>query len=510
MEAQELFNPLTSTQLDQFDLDTAKKYIGTQEKALKDLFSKYISLANQFESLKQRELELDEEYILMKTRFFGRSSEKSAGLSETKEEAKKRSRKQKRKVQLPSERYPEAPIVEQEVLFADAPECDSCGEKMTDSGMSEDSEFLTVERVKYFVVRQKRKKYRCSCHGSIKTAPNPPRIKPGSGYSDEMILDVALSKYCDLIPVERYASIAAREGIEGLPPQSLIQLTHYLADFLFLIYERLKTEVFTSRVIHGDETPHRMLEEHEDKSWYLWGFSTKESVFFEIRNTRSGDVASSHLIQSNCEYLVTDVFSGYNKAVKETNKARIEQGRSGIYNVYCNAHARRKFDEAKDSFPEESLWFIEKYRKIYHLDSKETSPDQRLKIRQQIKPLFEEMRLKAMELSPRFSSKSSLVKATNYFLNNYEGLTRFLTDPELPIDNNHQERQLRNPVVGRKTWWGTHSQRGAKTTAIIFSIVESCKINGVNPREYFKNIVADLHAGKDPPTPKDYKKTTSQ
>ena len=75
----------------------------------------------------------------------------------------------------------------------------------------------------------------------------------------------------------------------------------------------------------------------------------------------------------------------------------------------------------------------------------------------------------------------------------------------MPIDNNPQERLLRNPVIGRKTWYGTHSKLGAKTAAILFSLVEACKLNKVNPRDYFKSLVKDLHAGKNAYTPFEYK-----
>jgi hypothetical protein len=93
----------------------------------------------------------------------------------------------------------------------------------------------------------------------------------------------------------------------------------------------------------------------------------------------------------------------------------------------------------------------------------------------------------------------------NYFTVNYDGLTLCLDDAEVPLDNNSQERLLRSHVVGRKTWYGTHSERGAKTAAILFSIVETCKLNQVNPREYFENLVQDLLAGKNAYTPREFK-----
>ena len=118
---------------------------------------------------------------------------------------------------------------------------------------------------------------------------------------------------------------------------------------------------------------------------------------------------------------------------------------------------------------------------------------------------FEEMKNQAISLVPTFSSKSSMGKAMSYFLGNFNELTLFLENPAIPIDNNPQERLLRNPVIGRKTWYGTHSERGAETMAILFSIVESCKMNQVNPREYLKHLVQDLNQGKKTYTPATFK-----
>ena len=104
-----------------------------------------------------------------------------------------------------------------------------------------------------------------------------------------------------------------------------------------------------------------------------------------------------------------------------------------------------------------------------------------------------------------YSSKSAVGKAMNYFLKNYDGFTAFIKNKDLPIDNNPQERLLRNPVIGRKTWYGTHSRRGAETMAVLFSVMESCKLNKINPRKYLKNLVQDLHQGRKSYTPREYK-----
>jgi len=459
--------------------------------------------------LEQQKLLLGDKFVLIKNKLYGKSSERAPKQDQGSDngDSSQSNKTKKVRVLLPSQRYPDAPLIERRVEFETAPNCKCCGTQMQDSGLTENSEFVTVVPQQYLVIRQMRQKVRCiKCHGDIQTAPAPERIKEGSSYSDEMMVDVAMTKYCDLIPVERYTSIAERAGMADLPPHSLIESTHYLADFVQGAYNGLKEEITRAKVLHADETPHRMLEGDKKSTWYLWGFSTPKTSYYECRNTRSGQVASDLLMNASCEYLVSDVFSGYGKAVKDCNEQRRAQKRSDISHVYCNAHARRKFKEAGESFPSDSEFFIDKYRIIYHLEAsaKEKPPDQIQEIRDKMRLEFQSIRQNCIDQFSSFSQKSSLARAMSYFVENFEGLTRFLENPELPIDNNPQERLMRSPVIGRKTWYGTHSKQGAKTNAILFSLVESCKLNKINPREYFKKLVKDIHEGKSSFTPKIY------
>jgi transposase len=437
-----------------------------------------------------------------------RAAEYGASSERYKKPAKKDEPKTppKPRIKKPSERYPDIPVREQIIRQDPAPGCSCCGKLMTESGMMEESEQLTVIPKKFVIDRILRAKYRCSCQGAIVTAPAPQRIIPGSSYSDEMILDVALSKYCDLIPIERYAAMAARSGLKDLPPQSLIELTHGLADYVSAAYRKIQAGVLCARVLHADETPHKMLEGSDKKSWYLWGFSTPEHCFFECHDTRSGDVASEVLIKSRAEVLVTDVFSGYGKAVRVANEVRRAEKRLLIQSAYCNAHARRYFFKC---FPQyrESQFYLDHFHEIYQLndESRGQSPPRVLELRAQMKIRFEAMRAKALEELPGYPEPSKYAKALKYFLSNWDGLTLFLTDPGVPIDNNPQERLLRNHVVGRKTWYGTHSERGALTAAILFTLVESCKLNHLNPREYFGQLIYDLHVGNSVLTPHELK-----
>lgn len=476
-----------------------------QQQANAQMFNEVKRLRALKDELETKTFLFEDRFIVLKNKFFGKSSEKEP--SKHADDAAKPLAPKRRRVQLPSERYPDAARIERHIEFAEAPDCGLCGAELKDSGMTEDAEYLTVIPKEYIVVQQKRHKYCCTkCHGDVVTAPCPPRIKEGSAYSDEMMIDAAMSKYCDLIPMERYAQIAARSGVPGLPPQSLIECTHYVADFLQPAYELIKKEASAAKVLAADETPHRMLEGSDTSNWYLWGFSSKTASYFEAHDTRSGDVASRFLANADCEFLVSDVFSGYAKAVREANEIR-SGDRPLIRNIYCNAHARRKFKEAQDNFPDEANVFIDAYREIYRLESATAwkSLDEIAELRGQMTPLFEKMKITCMELLSTVLSKSTIGKACGYLLRNFNELTEFISNPLLPIDNNRQERLLRNPVVGRKTWYGTHSQKGAETMAILFSIVETCKLNNVNPRHYLAQLVQDRHQGKNFYTPANFK-----
>ena len=443
--------------------------------------------------------------VRLKNRLFGKSSERS---NNKKNKTRNIRKKRKNFKKLPSERYPDAPVIEREIELEEIPFCSCCGKEMSDSGLKETSEYLEVIPKRYTIIRQIRHKYNCRhCHSDLKTAPGVPRIKPGSSYSNDMIIDIAMTKYCDLIPADRYRAIAERLGFPGLPANSLIEATHHLADFVTPAVEKVRQEVLEAKILHADETPHRMLEGDKKTSWYLWGFSTNSSCYFDIRDTRSGNVAHELLMQSKCEYLVSDVFSGYLKATRITNDERRKSGKPQIKNAWCNAHARRKFKECSAEFDSETEFYIDHYREIYSLESqtKNKDPEDITAIRKKMIPHFEAIRNKAEEQRDQFSTKSSFTKAINYYLENYPGLALFINHPDIPIDNNPQERLLRNPVIGRKNWYGTHSRRGAETAAKLFTLVESCKLNTVNPRQYFTELTRAILIDLPPFSPKEFK-----
>jgi transposase len=499
MKQQYLFEPIPCDKFDLLSKEEMVCLIKGYEDLVKQITTRNKELENKILAGEQKSFLVNEQLILIKNKLFGKSSEKS-----DKKNPPNRSDKETRKrVLLPSERYPNLEIIEKRVELDKVPACPCCAKTMKDSGLTEDSEYLTVIPRQYYITLQRRVKYRCSsCQDSLFTTPAIPRIKTGSAYSDEMIVDVALSKYCDLIPIERYVQMAARGGVIGLPANSLIEGTHHLAEFLSPLYNKIQNEVMSSKILHADETPHRMLEGDNKSDWYLWGFSTSSASYFEAHDTRSGDVASNIIKDSQCEFLVSDVFSGYRRAVRESNLYRQEKELPEIKNIFCNAHARRKFKESGQSFYKESRLFLWCYERIYRLEKKKD-----FKYRRHWQKIyFRAMQSYGQNIKSSYSSKSSLARGIDYLIKNFLELTYFLTSETLPIDNNSQERLMRNPVIGRKTWYGTHSKRGAQTSALMFSIVESCKLNKINPREYFKYIVHALHEGRNIFTPHEYLK----
>ena len=408
---------------------------------------------------------------------------------------------------LPSERFPNLEVKENVVNAKSTPICPCCKTAMKQSGLFDISEKLETKPKKYYIIRSKRPKFNCgNCHGAMINTPAQPSIIPTSNYGDSVIIDVSLSKYCDLIPMERYAQIAYRDGLKDLPPQSLIGLTHHLANFLAPVYQRIKEEILSSKIILADETPHKMLEGDERYNWYLWGFFSLHSCYLEAHGTRSGDVAINFLKKSQAMYLVTDGYSGYKRSINEIKK---QTGRD-IIAVYCNAHAFRYFRDSGDTWKEETKPVLKIYGEIYALEKQRKakidhlSLSQQLELRQKMLPLFEQIKKYCEEQVDDAMPESSFEKSLKYFLNHYDGLIMCTTNINIPLDNNLSERELRAPVIGRKTWIGTHSKRGSETGAILFSLVQSCKMNNVNPRNYFPWIVNRIHSGQEVLTPNEY------
>lgn len=471
------------------EYDTAKKII--ESLAPKNSADEMSSLSNSIDNLKTVINVLIERATPKKKKLPPKNTGKKKDSKKPREDFDK----------LPSEKFPELEVQENIIRAEETPKCPCCEGEMRESGLYKISEKLEVIPKQYYIVRHKRVVYNCgTCNGSMVNAPSAPSISKTSNYGDGVIIDAALSKYCDLIPMERYSAMAERNGLlGGLPPNSLISLTHTLAHFLGPVYRKLVQEVLLSKIILADETPHRMLEGDDTSNWFLWGFSSSSACIFQAHPTRSGDVPIKFLKESKAQYLLTDGYSGYKRALKELRSEGIE-----VKEAFCNAHAFRYFRDASSTWESECKSFLEIYGKIYEFEREAENDEQKKLAREKMKPLFLELKGICRKASEDIMPKSSFEKAVGYFLNHYDGLIECLDNLDIPLDNNFSERLLRSPVVGRKIWLGTHSKQGAKTNAVLFSLVESCKINKINPRNYFAWVVDCLHKKEEVLTPYEY------
>jgi len=426
----------------------------------------------------QERVAIADELVILKTKFFGPSSERR---KKEREQAKREPRYGPR-ILLPSLRYPGLRLVEREIDFESTPQCKLCESPMQSMQVTENAEYVEVIQKSYHIVRTKRHKYRCKkCHGDIKTAPALPRLKPGSSLGDELAIDVAVSKYHDHLPIERYCKQCQRLGFD-VHPQTLIDQTHYLAQAMQPVYQGLNDQVQAARTLHADETPWKMLEGDVRNNWYLWGFFTPQAAYYEAHRTRAHAVAKDFLKNCQAQNLVSDAYSGYAKCTEDT----------AIQNAFCMAHARRKWVEAEKNYPEATP-IIEQIDQLFEIEREirgKPPPDRQAIRQEKSKDLLEEIKEKALALD--VLPKSSIGKARTYLLKHWQGLTCFLNDGDIPLDNNLAERSLRGPVLGRKNYYGNHSKYGAKTTAILYTIIESCKLNQVDPYAYLKETLAAL------------------
>ena len=465
---------------------------------------------------KDKTIEEQNEVIkALRAKIYGRSSERR-GKGKKGNGGNKKGNSGPR-VRLPSEQYPKARIKDETVSDTTPPMCPDCTKDMTDSGLRETSERLELIPMELFIVRQHRVRYHCKCcQNALKTAALPARIAPNTSLNDSVLIEASIAKFYDLIPTQRFAKMLSRSSID-ISDKLLLSAQHTLAQAYYSVYLKIKKEVQSSRVINADESPHRMLERNEGNfSWHLWSFCTRYSVYFEIHNTRSGAVSIKFLLEAEfILVLMSDVYSGYIRTIREVNEYRQSKGLPLLVSAHCNDHSRRYFVQSEEHELAKKVVAI--YGKIYKIEAEvqkmlvkpihqePLNSQKALQLRQTMDPHFQEIYNLSCEILMESTPTLGVGQAANYFLKNLRGLTEFMGDLDIPINNSFAERSIRNPAIGRKTWMGTHSEKGALTTAVHFSLFESCKLNGLNPREYYNYLGQLYREGKELITPSEYR-----
>jgi len=347
---------------------------------------------------------------------------------------------------------------------------------------------LKIVPAQAVIVEHKSCTYACrDCDGGkiIKASIPEPVIK-GSFASPEAVAHVICQKFVMGAPLYRQEQDWERNGIL-LSRQTMSNwLIRCAEDWLEPIYERMKTKLLAHEVLHGDETTLQVLNEPgktaQSKS-YMWLYRTSGGtktpvVLYEYQPSRKHGHPKAFLERFK-GYLHADGYEGYHKLP------------GNIVIVGCWAHMRRKFDEALKALPEKdregsSAMPGKRYcDKLFEFERAfaNLEPDERLAKRRELsKPLLEEFY--SWVGSVKDPPKTGLGKAAYYALSQRKYLERYLLDGRLEISNNRAERSIKPFVIGRKNWLFANTVKGAKASAVIYSIIESAKENGLKPFEY--------------------------
>jgi transposase len=389
---------------------------------------------------------------------------------------------------------PSLPIVEiRHELPPDERQCPTCGGELDEmTGQAETSERITTVKVTYQVEHHVRQKYRCRCNAAVVTAPGPAQVLPGSRYAPEFGVGVAIAKYADHLPLERQVKMMAREGLT-VDSQTLWDQLNAIARHLEPTYEALGRQVLEAAVINVDETRWPIMGSTAPAKGTVWGIRSPTIAFYRMLPGKSAD-EGRQLLAGYHGVVVADGFAVYEVLARDG---------PGFTLVHCWAHAKRKYDEVAEHWPVACAEINALIGELYAIERLVPGPFPgeadaqacRRELRQErSRPVLD--RIWHWATVQVGLPRSDFGKAVRYMLERWEGLTRFVEDPRIPLDNNAIERMLRGPVVGRKNHYGSRSWRGTQVAAVFYTLCETAKLIGVDPQAY---LLRALYTAIDQP-----------
>lgn len=397
--------------------------------------------------------------------------------------------------------------IERNEVFHDLPEAEkrcTCGCQLTKSGC-ERSEQLEVIPPQFSITVHVRHTYACkSCEGKLKTADKPAQPIAKSFATASLLAYIIVSKYLYALPLHRQEKIYESLKVP-LKRNTMANWVIQSENLVVRVIERFEYYLLRENYLQCDETRLQVLNEPDKRAdqisqmWVRRSMGDIPITLFNYSRSRSGDEACS-FFKGYSGYLQTDDYAGYNKVVQKNQ----------LQHVGCNAHARRKFDEAKKSEPAEVNKTSKKrkhrtaykkysgadmgllfYRRLYAIEReiKTLAPSQRFSVRlEKSVPLFKRfMRWAELRLL-KTRGKGKLGMALGYFLRNKEKLMMYCCDEKLNIDNNLTEGAIRPFVIGRKNWLFSSTPKGAIASAAFYSLIETAKANGLNVFDYLKHL----------------------
>ena len=487
-----------------------------------DLVEEMLSLKNQNKSLQDQIKSLQEQLTLLKAKRFGKSSEKlekqiselehrieeaevSDAASEkddnkddsvepedtTAESPKNHPKREKLPAHLPREDN----VIPPPTI---CPDCEGTEFRKIADDVSEILEYTPS----YFkVIHNIRPRCACTkCERIVQGFPASQTIAKGKAGSG-LLAHIILQKYCNHLPFYRQSQMYGYEDID-ISRSTMASWAGQCARLLTPLIEAIKKAVFSSPQIHGDDTTIRVLDSEfgKTKTGRIWTYvrdgrphgdlKTPPAVCYFYSPDRKGERPAEHL-KGFDGILHADAYAGYDQ-LYIGNKNNPD---ATITEAACWAHTRRKFYEVTQANDKASIAqdALEKIGEIYKIEDgiRGLKPGQRKKVRQAkskslVKKLFASWK-KSYALLPK---KSTTAQAIAYAQNNQAALMRFLDNGKIEIDNNAAERAMRAIAIGRKNWLFAGSDRGGDTAAALYTIIETVKLNNINPWKYLQKVLS--------------------
>lgn len=465
---------------------------------------------------------LKEQLALLKAKRFGKSSEKldkqieeleqrieSNELDSIGDELKLNNNANTKATQGHSKRLqiPEH-LPREDVIILPDPKCPDCGNEDFRKIADDISETLEYVPSSFKVIRHIRPRCACTdCDKIVQGFASSKAIDKGKAGSG-LLAHILVQKYCNHLPMYRQSQIYAREGIE-LSRNTMIGWAKQCSSLLSPLIEVLRKSVFASDILHGDDTPVKVLAPGlgKTKTGRIWSYvrdgrpcgdKTPPAVVYYYSPDRKGIRPEEHLADFS-GVLHADAYSGYNNIYNSSDNPD-----ANITEAGCWAHARRKFYELTISNNKANIAIdaLDQISEIYKIESdiRGLDPDKRLEHRQRrSKKLVDTLFANLRKYRDKLPKKSGTFKAINYAMNHQEALMRFLENGRIEIDNNAAERAMRSIAIGRKNWLFAGSDQGGHVSANIYSLIETAKLNDINPWQYLAkvfDVIQDYNSNK--------------
>jgi len=372
--------------------------------------------------------------------------------------------------------------------------CPRSGKPRTEIGreVTTEYDYLPAKLIIREIVRPKYGRCGQPCCQGVSIAPLPPRLVPQSKLGLGLAVHLLLSRFDDHVSYYTLERIFLERFGALIPRQQMVQWVEKVAHLLLAIYWLIGEELTAGDYLQIDESPVKVLDpEVKGKAaqGYLWFYSRPGGyVFLEFHQSRGRDGPRERL-RGFRGTMQTDGYELYDALRKEQPRA--------LKRIGCASHARRKFYKALLESCSQALWFIGQMRQLYRLERelKDCSPEERRKGRLQKAPaiwLAMKRRAEAIRADPRVLPKSTLGNAVRYLLNEYTALVGYLRDGRFEIDSNLVENDVRPSAVGKKRWLFIGHPDAGWRSAVIYTLIQSCRRYGINPQEYLTDVLERL------------------